>query len=213
MRFFWLLLVFVGFTAGQSHRDKEAALGKTLADEFRRRTPPVNDGALLAYLTKLAARLNEFAQSPFRLTIEIAGDSNREAVGFPGGYLFVPLRLLANAESESAVAAPVAHALAHAISPLATRQLGQAQIGDLATIPVIFMGGWSHAADGTLIPLAFRKVRDEQEAEAARLAAEWTAQAGMADPALDTEEFAAVRERVRALLALTRKPPSLRKAQ
>ena len=79
--------------------EKEAALGNSYAEDFRRQTPSVDDATLRAYVSNVAARLNEFAHSPFPLIIEISGgaDSKLEAVGLPGGHLFVSLRLLAGA--------------------------------------------------------------------------------------------------------------------
>ena len=67
--------------------EKEPAIGKALADDYRRRTPSVDDPDLLAYVSALAARLNEFARSPFPLTIAISTStsSDLDAVGLPGG--------------------------------------------------------------------------------------------------------------------------------
>src|SRR5438034_1118877 len=69
--------------------EKEAALGRALADDFRRRVPSVDDADLRAYVAKVVARLNELAQSPFPITIEISGstDFKPDTVGLPGGYL------------------------------------------------------------------------------------------------------------------------------
>src|SRR4051794_25908159 len=70
--------------------EKEAGLGRAVADDFRRRVPSVDDTDLYAYITKIVARLNELAQSPFPITIEISGDTEfkPDTVGLPGGYLF-----------------------------------------------------------------------------------------------------------------------------
>lgn len=195
--------------------EKEAALGKSLADDFRRRTPSVDDAALRAYVSSVAARLNEFARSPFPLMIEISGgsDSKLEAVGLPGGYLFVPLRLLAGVQNEAELAAPLAHAIAHIATRATTRQAARGKIDKLGTVPLIFTGGWAHD-HATLIPLGFREFQEEQEAQANRLAAEWMAQTGLADLTIQSWEFVAAHERARAILIAQQTvpgPPSLRK--
>jgi hypothetical protein len=109
-----VLLLFTILALGQQQQqpssgvnlyllEKEAALGKALAADFRRRAPSVDDADLRAYITKVVARLNELAQSPFPITVEISGgtDLKPDTVGLPGGYLFVPIRLLASAQDES----------------------------------------------------------------------------------------------------------------
>lgn len=197
--------------------EKEAALGRALADDFRRRAPSVDDADLLAYVTRVAARLNEFAQSHFPLTIEIsnATDSKRDTAGLPGGYVFVPLRLLASAEDEAEVARPVAHAIAHIATGQATRMATRGLIVNLATVPLIFMGGLAHDHAGALlIPVGLRKFQEEDEAQAERLGGEWMARSGLADSTFVTGEFAAMRERARAIARLKTgdpAPPSLRK--
>ena len=194
--------------------EKEAALGNSYAEDFRRQTPSVDDATLRAYVSNVAARLNEFAHSPFPLIIEISGgaDSKLEAVSLPGGHLFVSLRLLAGADNEAELAAPIAHAIAH----IATREVTRGESGNLATMPLIFMGSWAHdhATASTLIPLGFRKLQQEHEAKAIFLAEEWMAQTGLADQTVESREFVAARERARAILAVQMKPPappSLRK--
>jgi beta-barrel assembly-enhancing protease len=195
--------------------EKEAALGTALAADFRHRVPSVDDADLCAYVTKVVARLNEFAQSPFRITVEISGstDLKPDTVGLPGGYLFVPMRLLASAQDEAELARPVAHAMAHIATRQATRQATRGQIVNLATVPLIFIGGWAHD-DGTKMPLGFRKFQEEHEAQADRLAAEWVKRSGFADGTFETGEFATMRDRARVVAPPAPKNPeplSLRK--
>lgn len=190
--------------------EKEAALGTILARDFRRKVPSIDDADLHAYITKVVARLNEFAQSPFPI-IEISGgtDVKPDTVGFPGGHLFVPLRLLANAQDEAGLAQPVAHAMAH----IASHQAAQGPITTLATVPLIFIANWAYH-DATNVPLGLRKFQEENEAHADQLAAEWVKRSGFADATFETGEFVAMRDRARALAPPTltsTEPPSLRK--
>ena len=157
------------------------------------------------------ARLNELAQSPFPITIEISGvqKASPSPVGFPGGYLFVPLRLLANTQDEAELAQPVAHAMAH----IALHQAAQGPITNLATVPLIFIANWAYHDPATM-PLGLRKFQEEYEAHADRLASEWVKRSGFADGTFETGEFVTMRDRARALAppALTStEPPSLRK--
>ncbi len=193
--------------------EKEAALGKALADDFRRRVPLVDDANLRAYLTKVVARLNKIAQSPLPITVEISRsmDFKFDTVGLPGGYLFVPLGLLAIAQDEAELVRPVAHAMADIATRQPTRQATQGQIVNLATVPLIFIGGWAHG-DGMQVPLGFRKLHEQHEAQADQLADEWVKRSGFADRTFETGEFAIMRDRARALAPPAPKkpePPSL----
>lgn len=218
MRLIGILAFFLLPVIGQQKvsrdvsQEKEAALGKAYAENFRSQRPSVDDAVLRVYVTKVAALLNEFAHSRFPLTIEIYGgsDSKLEPVGLPGGYLFVPLKLLTAAQNEAELAAPVAHAIAHIV----TWQATPIQTGSVASVPLIFMGAWAHdhVADSTL-PLGSRKLRKEQEAAATGLAAAWMAQSGLADQAFEPEEFATAHERALAIATAeirVPRPPLLR---
>lgn len=190
--------------------EKEAALGSGLADEYRRRVPSVDDSDLLAYVSRIAARLNEFAQEPSPFTIEISGDTDPrlETVGLPGGHLFVPLRLLASAPNEGALANSIAHSIAHiGTTRQVAREGTRGQRVNPAAGQFTFMGGWeySHAAAPAMVPIGFRKIQAELETEAVRLSAEWMTQSGLADGSFQTAEFEKVRERARALVRATRK--------
>ncbi len=222
MRLIGILAFFLLPVIGQQKvsrdisQEREAAIGKALAENFRSQTPSVDDAALRAYVTKVAARLNEFAHSRFPLTIEIYGgsDSKLEPVGLPGGYLFVPLKLLTEAQIEAELAAPVAHAIAHIV----TWQGTPIQTGNVTSVPLIFMGAWAHdhVADSTLMPLSSRKFQKEQEAEATGLAAVWMAQRGLANQAFQPGEFATAHERALAIATAeirVPRPPSLRERQ
>ncbi len=204
MRLNWLaVLVFIVPVCGQTTAaaagvnffslEKEAALGRGAAEDFRRRNPVLDDEVLRGYVISIAARLNQFARSPFLLSIEMSAnaDAKLEPAAFPGGFLFVPLRLLVAVRDEAELAGPLAHALAHIAARHGTRQATRGQIENLATIPLIFAGGWGHDQLST-IPLGFRKFQLEQEAEADRLAGQWMAQAGYSPAA-----WGAYLERVR----------------
>lgn len=194
--------------------EKQAALGKSMADEFRRRVPLVEDETLLAAVEKVAARLNEVARAPFALNIQIARAARAadETVGIPGGYLFVPVQRLAGARDEREVIKQLAHALAHVVSPWVAQPGSAGRSNNLAPVPLIFVGGCTgdHGESRALLPLAFRKAWNEHEDQITRLADEWLAQPGLTNQAFGPGEFATMRERANAIVAQEKPaPPSL----
>ena len=74
------------------------------------------------------------------------------------------------AESESELAGVMAHEIAHVAARHGTRQATKAQLVNLATIPLMFIGGWTgygiYQAAGFLIPMTFLKFSRGMEAEA-----------------------------------------------
>lgn len=179
--------------------EKEAALGLHLAADFRSQHSMVDDESLKTYLSGVTARLNQFAQSQMPISIEVVGSPGKtgEAIGLPGGHLFVPLGLVVSAHDEAELAGSLAHALAHIVARLGTRQATRGQSAGLATIPLLFVGGCGD--DSILIPIGFIPFRRRDEAEADQLAIEWMTRAGYAPAA-----WAAYLERVkpRSLLPL-----------
>jgi beta-barrel assembly-enhancing protease len=156
--------------------EKEAALGRRIAGDFRRQARVLEDERLRHYFESVIARISPYAQSPFPTSIEITADpaAAAEITAFPGGYLFVPLSVLLTAESEAGLAGSLAHSLAHVAARHGTRAATRGQIAGLSTIPLIFIGGW----DGVRIPVGFQEFARHNEVDADRLAADWMAQAG-----------------------------------
>ena len=85
--------------------EKELAFGRMLAADLRRGSPPIEDARISNYLARLADRLNQNAQSPFPLVIDVTRDLvQRRVSGLPGGILRVPLGSIIGAATEADLA-------------------------------------------------------------------------------------------------------------
>ena len=176
-------------TAGAHNREKEAALGKQLAADFRRHTTPIENPAVLDYLDALGRRLA--AQTPevrFPFTFSAVSDdpcpATHEPAVFPGGYVFVPSELFLAAQEEAEFAAMVAHAIAHIALRHGVRQLRESPTNN-SGIPLIFLGGWGGScSEGRAVPLAFLKIQRGNELEADLLAIQIAARVGFDPEAL-----------------------------
>ncbi len=191
--------------------EKEAALGLHLAADFRSQHSMVDDDSLKTYLSAVTARLNQFAQSQMTIAIEVVASPGKtgEAIGLPGGHLFVPLSLLISAHDEAELAGTLAHVLAHIAARHGTKQATRGEIVNLATIPLIFFGFGGCGDDSVLIPTGFMPFRRRDETEADQLAIEWMTRAGYAPAA-----WAAYLERVKpqSLLPLAERIASIMSA-
>ena len=150
--------------------EKEIALGKSLAQQVERQSKIINDPQISEYVNRIGQNLvrNSDAKVPF--TIKVIEDPTVNAFALPGGFFFVQSGLILKADTEAELAGVMAHEIAHVAARHATRQATRGQIAQLATLPLIFMGGGLayglYQASGFLVPLTFLKFSRGQESEA-----------------------------------------------
>jgi predicted Zn-dependent protease len=166
--------------------EKEQALGAQLAREYRRDVTVIEDAAVKAYLDDLGQRLAAKAGGPaFRYTFELVSDDGivlNEPVAFPGGTVFVSTSLIRAARSEDELAGMLAHAIAHIAARHGTKLATRGELMDQATIPLIFVGGWTGYAmrqgAAIAIPAGFAKLQRQFELQSDALAVQTMAAAG-----------------------------------
>src|SRR6202171_4021327 len=122
--------------------EKEIALGKGLAQQVERQAKIINDPVIAEYVNRVGQNLarNSDAKVPF--TIKVIDSEEVNAFALPGGFFFVNSGLLLKAESESELAGVMAHEIAHVAARHGTKQATRGEIINLASLPLIFMGGW-----------------------------------------------------------------------
>mgnify|MGYP001614752787 CR=1 FL=1 len=150
--------------------EKEIAVGKGLAVDVEKSAKIVEDPVIAEYVNRIGQNLvrNSDAKVPF--TVKVIDAEEINAFALPGGFLFVNLGLLLLAEEESEIAGVMAHEIAHVAARHGTRQASRGTITNLATIPLIFMGGWAgygiRQATNVAIPITFLKFSRAFEEEA-----------------------------------------------
>jgi predicted Zn-dependent protease len=150
--------------------EKEIALGKQLAQEVERQAKIIDDPIIAEYVNRVGQNLvrNSDAKVPF--TIKVLDSEEVNAFALPGGFFFVNSGLILKADSESELAGVMAHEIAHVAARHGTKQATKGEIINLASIPLIFMGGWTGYAIrqglGLAIPLGFLQFSQAAEREA-----------------------------------------------
>jgi predicted Zn-dependent protease len=172
--------------------EKEIALGKQLAQQVERQSKIVNDPVVSEYVNRIGQNLvrNSDAKVPF--TIKVIEDPSVNAFALPGGFFFVQTGLILKADNEAELAGVMAHEIAHVAARHGTRQATRGEIAQLATIPLIFMGGAAaygiYEASGLLVPMSFLKFSRNFEAEADYLGVQYMYKTGY-DPTAFVDFF------------------------
>src|SRR2546427_8063916 len=188
--------------------EKEIALGKQLAQEVERQAKIIDDPVIAEYVNRVGQNLVRNSEAKVPFTIKVLDSEEVNAFALPGGFFFVNSGLVMKAENEAELAGVMAHEIAHVAARHGTRQATRGTIINYASIPLIFMGGWTGYAirqgAGLAIPLGFLTFSRGFESEADMLGLEYLYQTGY-DPGSFVDFF----EKIQSLEK--RKPGTLSK--
>jgi predicted Zn-dependent protease len=172
--------------------EKEIGIGKQLAQEVERQAKIVDDPVIAEYVNRVGQNLvrNSDAKVPF--TIKVLDSEEVNAFALPGGFFFVNSGLILKADNEAELAGVMAHEIAHVAARHGTRQATRGEIINIASIPLIFMGGWTgyiiRQGAGLAIPMGFLTFSRQFESEADMLGLEYMYKAGY-DPTCFVDFF------------------------
>jgi predicted Zn-dependent protease len=139
--------------------DKEIQIGKEYAAQVDQSSRIVQDPMVSEYVNRIGQNLvrNSDARVPF--TIKVIDSDEVNAFALPGGFFYVNTGLILAADEEAELAGVMAHEIAHVAARHATRQATRGRLLNLASIPLIFVGGGVgyaiRTAAGFALPMTF----------------------------------------------------------
>jgi beta-barrel assembly-enhancing protease len=178
--------------------ERESAMGKGLAQEVERESRLVRDPMVEEYINRIGQNIvhNSDAKVPF--VIKVIENDEVNAFALPGGFFYVNSGLILAADNEAELAGVMAHEIAHVAARHATRGETKREIWNLASMPLVFVGGpiglAVQQAAGIGVPMGFMKFSRDAEREADLLGLEYGYISGY-DPAAFVQFF----EKIKAL--------------
>jgi len=189
--------------------DKQVEMGRAYAQQVQATSKMITDPEINEYVNRVGQNLvrNSDAQVPF--TIKVVDTDDVNAFALPGGFFFVDSGLILAADNEAELAGVMAHEIAHVAACHAARENTRGQIMNLASIPLIFVGGGigyaARSLAGLAVPMGFLSFTRGFESDADYLGVQYLYKSGY-DPQALTSFF----EKIKAMEK--HKPGTLAKA-
>jgi len=152
-------------------------LGKQLSMQVESSARLVTDPVINEYVNRIGQNLVRHSDARVPFSIKILDNQEVNAFALPGGFFYVDSGLILAADNEAELAGVMAHEIAHVAARHATKNMTRAQIWNMASVPLIFIGGpvayiVSEVA-GLAVPLGFLKFSRDAEREADLLGLEY----------------------------------------
>jgi beta-barrel assembly-enhancing protease len=189
--------------------ETDIKIGKTYAQQIEQSMKFVTDPVVTEYVNRVGQNLvrNSDAKVPF--TIKVVDSDEINAMALPGGFFYVNSGLILAADDEAELAGVMAHEIAHVALRHGTRGQTRADIANIMSLPLIFVGGGigyaARSAANIALPMTFLKFSRGFEAEADYLGLQYMYKAGY-----DPNAFVAFFEKLAA--QEKKKPGTLAKA-
>jgi len=189
--------------------ESEIRMGKQYSMMIESSSKMVNDPVVTEYVNRIGQNLVRNSDSQVPFTIKVIDSDVVNAFALPGGFFYVNSGLILAADEEAELAGVMAHEIAHVCARHAMRQMTRANLANIGTIPLIFVGGGIgyavRSAAGIGLPLTFVSFQRGFEAEADYLGLQYMYKTGY-----DPQAFVAFFEKIEALEK--KKPGTLDKA-
>ncbi len=178
--------------------EKQIAMGKQFAQQVESSSKMVTDPVVTEFVNRVGQNIVRNSDSKVPFTIKVIDSDEVNAFALPGGFFYVNSGLVLAADNEAELAGVMAHEIAHVAACHVAREQTRGELANLATIPLIFVGGGVgyavQSAMGLALPVTFLKFSRGFEAQADYLGLEYMYKSGY-----DPQAFISFFEKIDAL--------------
>jgi len=150
--------------------EKQVAMGQQYSQQVEHGVKLVQDPVITEYVNRIGQNLVRNSDSKVPFTIKVIDTDEINAFALPGGFFYVNSGLILAADNEAELAGVMAHEIAHVAARHATRNMTKGQIWNMASIPLMFVGGPAGYAIAEIasiaVPMSFLKFSRDSEREA-----------------------------------------------
>jgi predicted Zn-dependent protease len=172
-------------------------MGRQYAEQIDSNSKLIKDPVITEYVNRLGQNLVRNSDSKVPFTIKVIDSDVINAFALPGGFFYVNTGLILAADNEAELAGVMAHEIAHVAACHIARENTRGTLAQLASIPLIFVGGGiglaAQEAAGLALPVTFLKFSRGFEAEADYLGVQYMYKSGY-----DPQAFTAFFEKIQA---------------
>ena len=162
--------------------EKEQKLGRKLADLVDQNSRVLEDGSVTEFVDRLTQNIVRHSDAKVPFTVKVLDNDEINAFSLPGGYLYVNSGLIVAAENEAELAGVIAHEVSHVAARHGTKNETRGLFWNLASIPLVFVGGPAGGAvrqlAGIAGPMSVLRFSRKAELEADLLGIEYMYSAG-----------------------------------
>jgi predicted Zn-dependent protease len=184
-------------------------MGREYSQQVDSSSKLIHDPVVTEYVNRLGQNLVRNSDSKVPFTIKVIDSDQINAFALPGGFFYVNTGLILAADNEAELAGVMSHEIAHVAACHIAREQTRGTLAQLASIPLIMVGGGiglaAQEAAGLALPMTFLKFSRGFEAEADYLGLEYMYKSGY-----DPQAFTAFFEKIEA--QEKKKPGTLSKA-